>query len=264
MPRLPHDAPVTPLGGRSIVVTRPSGQAGALAGLIEGAGGRALRYPAIEIEPCGGPALDPIIAALDAFDLAIFVSRNAVDLGLASVRAVRAWPAGLAVFAVGEGTRRALEAQGVTGAIAPEGPADSEALLERPQLKAVAGKRILIFRGAGGRELLATTLREREARVEYAECYRRSRPATDMQPLIEEWRRGAVQAVTVSSGEGLTNLAALLGEAGGGYLAATPLFVPHARVAADARLLGIGTVQVAGPADEDMLRALVAYFDRAG
>lgn len=255
---------VSPLGGRSIVVTRPSGQAGALAGLIKGAGGRALRYPAIEIQACGGPALDSTIAALDTFDLAIFISRNAVDHGLASVRAVRAWPAWLAVAAVGGGTRRALEAQGVTGVIAPEGPADSEALLGRPQLEAVAGKRIAIFRGTGGRELLATTLRERKAHVDYAECYRRLRPATDMRPLVAEWSRGAVQAVTISSGEGLANLVALLGDAGRGYLAATPLFVPHARVAADARLLGIGTVQVAGPADEDMLGALVAYFDRAG
>jgi len=85
-----------------------------------------------------------------------------------------------------------------------------------------------------------------------------------MRPLIGEWSRGAVHAVTVSSGEGLANFAALLGKAGRSLLAATPLFVPHARVADAARLLGIGAVQVAGPADEEMLAALVAYFRRAG
>lgn len=255
---------MSPLDGRSIVVTRPERQAGALAALIEAAGGRPLRYPAIAIQPLGGAALDSIVDGLDTFDVAIFISRNAVALGLARVRARRTWPAGLAVAGVGAGTRRALESEGMTDVIAPSGPADSEALLDQPQLKAVAGRRIVIFRGEGGRELIASTLRARNATVEYAECYRRTRPATDLRPLIGEWSRGAVHAVTVSSGEGLANFAALLGKAGRSLLAATPLFVPHARVADDARLLGIGAVQVAGPADEEMLAALVAYFRRAG
>jgi uroporphyrinogen-III synthase len=253
---------VSPLDGRSIVVTRPARQAVVLARLVEGAGGRALLYPAIEIQAATGPLVDASIAALATFDMAIFISRNAVEYGLA--RAQRVWPTGLAVAAVGAGTRRALESAGMSGVIAPEGPADSEALLDEPQLKAVAGRRIMIFRGEGGRELLASTLRARGATVEYAECYRRMRPATDMQPLIGEWSRGAVHGVTVSSGEGLANFYALLGKAGHDFLAATPLFVPHARVGDEARLLGLGSVQVAGPADEDMLAALVAYFGRAG
>lgn len=231
---------------------------------IEAAGGRALRYPAIEIEPIDGPALNAVIAALGTFDVAIFVSRNAVEHGLARVRAHRAWPAGLAVAAVGAGTGRALQAQGMANVIAPQGPADSEALLGLLPPEMVAGRRIVVFRGAGGREVIASTLRAREASVEYAECYRRSRPATDMRPLVAEWSRGAVHAVTVSSGEALTNFAAMLGEAGSAFLAATPLFVPHARVGEDARLLGLRQVEVAGPADDEMLAALVAYFGRAG
>jgi uroporphyrinogen-III synthase len=223
-----------------------------------------LCYPAIEIQAVEGPALDAAIAALAAFDVAIFISRNAVEHGLARVRAHRAWPAGVAVAAVGAGTRRALEAEGIADVVAPEGRADTEALLEQPLFGAAAGRRILIFRGKGGRELLASTLRERGATVEYAECYRRVRPATDMQPLIGEWARGAVDAATVSSGEALANFAALLGKAGLGFLAATPLFVPHARVGDEARLLGLGPVEVAGPGDKEMLAALVAYFGRAG
>jgi uroporphyrinogen-III synthase len=261
---LPDDLFVRPLGARSIVVTRPRSQAETLAALIESAGGRALRYPAIEIEPVDGPALSAVIAALGTFDLAIFISRNAVDQGLARVRAHGAWPAGLAVAAVGAGTRRALESQGMTGVIAPPGPADSEALLGLLPPEMVAGRRVVVFRGEGGREMIASTLRARDATVEYAECYRRLRPATDMRPLIAEWSRGAVHAVTVSSGEALANLAALLGNDGSGLLAVTPLFVPHARVGEDARVLGIRQVEVAGPADDEMLAALVAYFGRAG
>jgi uroporphyrinogen-III synthase len=69
-----------------------------------------------------------------------------------------------------------------------------------------------------------------------------------------------VDAVTVSSAEGLANLAGLLGAAGRARLAATPLFVPHARVAAAAERLGVREAIVAGPGDEQVLERLVAYF----
>ncbi len=232
--------------------------------MIESAGGRALRFPAIEIEPLRSAELDAVLERLDSFDLAVFISRNAVEHGLACARARRSWPPGPPVAAIGAGTRRELESEGFVDVIAPEGPADSEALLAEPALAAVAGKRIVIFRGIGGRETLAEALRSRGAVVDYAECYRRVAPATDMGPLVGEWSRGAVHAIAVSSGEGLANLTRLLGEAGRGMLAATPLFVPHARVAAQARSLGAAEVVVAGAGDDEVLAALVAYFRGTG
>ena len=253
-----------PLDGRSIVVTRPERQARPLARLIEEAGGGALLYPAIVIEPVHSVQLNAVIGQLASFDVANFISRNAVELGMASVSKAGALSSLPVAAGIGSGTRSALEAEGVKGVLAPEGMADSEALLALPQFQKVAGKRILIFRGVGGREMLASALRSRGATVEYAECYRRRRPSTDMRPLIEAWSRGGVDAVAISSGEGLQNFAALLGDALEERLRATPVFVPHPRVAGEARGLGIGEVIEAGPADEDMLRALVAYFGRAG
>jgi uroporphyrinogen-III synthase len=253
---------LTPLAGRAIVVTRPERQAAGLAALIESAGGRALRFPVIAIELLRSAELDAVLDRLASCDIAVFISRNAVEQGLARVRERHGWPPGVRAAAIGAGTRRALEAEGFAGVIAPEGPADSEALLAEPALGAVAGKRVVIFRGAGGRETLAETLRSRGAVVDYAECYRRVAPATDLRPLVEDWSRGAVHAVAVSSGEGLANLAGLLGESGRRLLCATPLFVPHARVAEQARSLGIAEVVVCGAADEEVLAALVAYFGR--
>lgn len=89
-------------------------------------------------------------------------------------------------------------------------------------------------------------------------------PALDPQPLIAQWLRGEVHAVTVSSGEGLANLAARLGETARTLLVALPVFVPHPRVAEQARALGVADVVVSGAADEDVLAALVAYFRRTG
>ncbi len=232
--------------------------------MIEDAGGKALRFALIEIEPAVSPVLDSVIDRLDAFDLAIFISLNAVEQGLARVGARRAWPRSIAVAAVGAGTRRALEARGIENAFSPAGPADSESLLQHAGLAAVAGTQIVIFRGEGGRELLATRLRARGAKVEYAECYRRTIPAGDPRPLIAGLSGGTVHAVVISSGEGLANLVGLLGDAGPELLAGARLFVPHRRVAEDARALGVPDPVVAGPADEDMLAALVAYFCRAG
>lgn len=259
-------SPRQALRGRGVVVTRPAQQAAALARLIEDAGGQALLYPMIEIEPAAGATLDALIHVLERFDLAIFISRNAVEQGLASVAQRRDWPAGLAVAAVGGGTRDALEARGFTNVIAPQGPGGSESLLVllAPPVMDVRGKRIAIFRGTGGRELLERSLRERGAVVEYAECYRRKAPQTDVRPLIDAWSCGRVHAVAVSSGEALANFAGLLGGSGRAQLSATPLFVPHSRVAEDARALGVAEAIVAGPVDEDMVRAMVAYFCRAG
>lgn len=251
-----------PLAGRGIVVTRPREQSGALARLIEQAGGRTFVFPAIEIESL--PDLGPVLALidrLDEFDLAIFISPNAVHkaMNLVGLRRGR-WPAGLRVAAVGRGSRQALSGHGVAEVLAPASGADSEALLALPGLAHVSGLRIVIFRGEGGRELLANSLAERGARVEYAECYRRARPRGDVAPLLAAWARGAVHAVTISSTEGLANLFDMLGKLGQQWLRATPVFVPHLRVAEEAVRLGVREALVAGPGDEETVAGLVSYF----
>lgn len=252
------------LSGKGIVVTRPREQAGSLASMIEAQGGTAVVFPTIEIEDLAD--LRPVLALigrLQEFDLAVFISPNAVRKAMNLVRARRgdaSWPRDLKVAAVGRGSRRELERFGFRNVIAPEAHADSEALLELPELTEVAGKRIVIFRGEGGRELLGDTLVARGAGVEYAECYRRARPAADAGLLLAAWARGEVHAVTVSSSEGLANFYEMLGGLGRQWLRTTPLFVPHPRIADDAKHRGLGEVIVTGPGDAEMLEGLVAYF----
>lgn len=244
-------------------MTRPLAQATRLASAIEREGATALVYPAIEIRDVEDlRTLHAIIDRLDAFDLAVFVSPNAVTTALKLVRArrTRGWPRRLRVAAIGQGSRRELEQQGFSGVIAPHGRADSESLLALLEGEAQSVAHVVIFRGESGREVLAEALTARGAKVEYAECYRRVRPEPDATPLLAAWARGEVDAVTVSSGEGLRNFFALIGSAGQARLRRTPVFVPHARVAADAEQLGVATVRVSGPGDAEVLEALVAYF----
>ena len=239
------------LKGLSILVTRPRAQAARLAQLIEQAGGRAHLFPAIEIEDVPVP---PALSRLTEFDLAIFVSPTAVAKAMPHVGS---WPEPVRVAAVGAGTRRELEKHGVGQVIAPTTGADSEALLALPQLGDLAGKRIAILRGDGGRALLGDTFVERGAKVEYLTCYRRLLP----KPPARPWKAGDLAAVTVSSSQGLDNLFAVLEAA---MLRATPLFVPHPRIAERARGLAVREVVLAGHADEEMLDRLVAYFRSHG
>jgi uroporphyrinogen-III synthase len=249
-----------PLAGRRVLVTRPGEQAQALARMVRDAGGEAVCVPAIEILPPADPApFHALAARLAEFDLAIFISRNAVRRALAML-AGKPWPARLRVAAIGQGSRAELEQRGFANVIAPAAQPDSEALLALPELADVKGRRVVIFRGEGGRELLASELLARGASVEYAACYRRAAPAGA--GMRRAWADG-MDAVTVSSAEGLANLLDMLGEEALGRLRATPLFVPHPRVADEARRRGLERVVVAGPADAQMAAALVAHFGAA-
>jgi uroporphyrinogen-III synthase len=248
-----------PLSGKRVLITRPAEQAQGLAQLVREAGGEPLCIPAIEIRPLDDPApFQALARRLEAFDLAIFVSRNAVRSAFALLGG-RTWPAGLKLATVGQGSREELEQRGFAQVIAPAAQSDSEALLAMPELAAMQGRRVVIFRGDEGRRLLGDELVRRGATVEYAACYRRVRPSGE--GLAAAWQRG-VDAVTLSSAEGLSNLADMLGAGGQQKLAASALFVPHARVAQEAERRGLRAI-VAGPRDAQMASALVAYFGGA-
>ncbi len=251
-----------PLAGRTIVVTRPRAQADALAAAIRAAGGDPFIFPLLEIGPAPDPA--PLAAAVDRladYALAVFISPNAVDYSLPAILAGGPWPAGLTPAAVGQGTVRALAAHGVHGTVAPSERFDSEALLELPELQAgrVAGRRIAIFRGDGGRELLGDTLAARGATVDRIPCYTRSAPADGAAPLLARWREGRIDAFTVSSSEGLRYLVDMLDVDGRARLSVTPVFVPHARIAENAAALGLARVVLTGPADAGIIDGLCTY-----
>lgn len=249
------------LAGRSIVVTRPAAQARQLAGLIRAAGGIPVLFPVLEILDSGDlRPLHALIDRLEEFDLAIFISPSAVNKAMNLITARRQLPPGLSIAAIGRGSARELKHFGVGEVIAPARKFDSEALLELPELAKIAGKRVVIFRGDGGRELLGDTLVARGAVLEYAECYRRGKPNSNAAPLLKAWARNELHAIVVTSSEGLHNLFDMVGKLGQSWLRKTPLFVTHARIAATARELGLAAVIEAGPGDAELAEGLVRYF----
>ncbi|MDN5881487.1 MAG: uroporphyrinogen-III synthase, partial [Nitrosospira sp.] len=242
-------------------VTRPAHQAGGLAAGIRVAGGVPLLFPVLEILDAKDqrPLLD-LIARLDEFDLAIFISPNAVNKAMTLIRAKRTLPSKLKVAAVGQGTARELRNSGVDEVIAPTLRFDSEALLDMDDLRQVGGKRVVVFRGGSGRELLGDELLKRGAVLEYAECYRRLKPDTDTTPLLKAWENNEMSAITITSSEGLRNLFDMVGESGQGWLRKTPLFVSHERIAHTARKLGLTQVILTAAGDEGLLQGLLHYF----
>jgi uroporphyrinogen-III synthase len=137
---------------------------------------------------------------------------------------------------------------------------DSEGLLALPELIGASGKRVVIFRGSGGRDALRDALLSRGATVVQVDCYRRSRPEGGAAGLLEAWREHRIDAVTITSSEGLDNLWAILDAEGRACLAATVTFVPHPRIGERARALGLTRVIVTPPADAGLIASLLEYF----
>jgi uroporphyrinogen-III synthase len=204
-----------------------------------------------------------VIERLHSFDWAIFISPTAVREGLRAVQGCREWPArphSPRIAAVGRATAAALSEHGFSEVLAPPPPGDSESLAALSELQGIEGQNIVIFRGEGGREHLARVLAERGARVEYAECYRRSRAATDPGPALDRWNSGGIHAVCAASAEAINNLRELIGEAGMALARGTPVFVPHPRVAAAAKEAGFAQAIVVTGGDAATVEGLAAFF----
>jgi uroporphyrinogen-III synthase len=258
--------PAAPLAGTGVVVTRPAHQAKPLMDLIAAAGGRPIAFPTIEIaDTADAAALDRILDRLGDYDLAVFISPNAVRQALQRLdtRGTR-WPATLKLAAVGAGTARELESRGHRVDIAPQENFRSESLLTAPALQHMTGKQVVIFRGVGGRTLLADTLRERGATVNYAECYRRLRPAIDATELIARWNRNEIDIITSTSSEGLRNLCDMLAPIRDRVLA-TPVVVIGERQAEVCQTLGFHAgITVAADASDAAIVAAVRQWREQG
>lgn len=254
----PPDLRSNELSGLKILVTRPRDQATQLAGAIEQVGGIPLLFPLLEISPLQDTQLlQEQISHLELADLAIFISPNAVQYGMAAIREVEGGlPENLKVATVGQGSAKALLELGVKNVIVPDGRFDSEGLLA--QLQHVEGWRVMIFRGDGGRELLGDTLKVRGATVVYVTCYLRSKPQQYVGNILN------ANVITVTSSEALSHLWQMLDVAGQKKLRDMPLFVPHPRIAELARSQGWGDVHLTGAGDDGLLSGLLEWAGKSG
>src|SRR3569832_2692347 len=101
----------TALQGLTVMVTRPAHQAVRLCELIRAAGGEALAFPVLEIGTVEDAApVRALLARLDEFDIALFVSSNAVAHAAALV-VEHGVPPTLKLAAVGQRAAESLRAR---------------------------------------------------------------------------------------------------------------------------------------------------------
>lgn len=249
------------LSGLTVLVTRPQPQADQLASQLKAVGADAIMFPVIEIVAARlTPQDEACVAELDRYTGVICISAAAAELGV-KLCADRwpQWPLHQTWYAVGPASGRPLQGWGLNLRVAEAG-SSSETLLALPALQAVEGQRFLIFRGNGGRETLADTLRSRGAQVDYLEIYRRQPVHNDKAKLDTFLAAPTVRVVTATSGESLDQLLIQAGEQAVA-LRQCPLVVVSGRLADHARQQGFQQVHVAaGASDEALMCCLQAIL----
>ncbi|MTH47585.1 uroporphyrinogen-III synthase [Intestinirhabdus alba] len=244
----------------SILVTRPSPAGEELVSRLRALGQVAWSFPLIEFTPGRElAALAGHLTTLGEGDLLFALSKQAVSFADARLRQEeRRWPASPRYFAIGRTTALALHAVSGCDILWPQDREISEVLLQLPELQNIAGKRALILRGNGGRELLGETLAERGVEVNFCECYQRSAKYYDGAEEAMRWQTRGVTTVVVSSGEMLQQLWSLIPQwYREHWLLRCRLLVVSERLVHLARELGWQDIKVADNADNDaLLRAL--------
>ena len=257
-----------PLTGIGIAITRPIDQAKKLSALIIEAGGTPILFPLIEITPLNDYSqFKAVINDIKDYDWAIFISSNAVQNGMP--RFVKAGvPPSLKFAAIGPVTAHELQSFGVKDVLTPlshvqDGDEskvrfDSESLLTLTEMTNVTGKKILIVRGVGGRDVLAETLKARGAQVTFAECYQRINPQTNCNLLAQLWTDKKLHGIVVTSSEAMRHLHDLAGDAE--WLRNITLFVNHARIAQFSLQIGFKALVADAVGDEEMLKKLLNHL----
>lgn len=254
-----------PLSNWFVLSLRPVGQHRRLLQAARRLGATGIALPGLRL---AAREDTPTRAALDSAlsaELVIFTSPPAVRFAmrLRTEANARRHPTSRP-FALGAATAAALRRAGGADAVLPA-RADSEALLDLPELRVVAGRRVGLVTAPGGRGLLAAGLRERGARLAIAEVYER-RPAR----LTARHHRALLAArgdgaVCLTSAEALANVLAALPEAARARLLGCVAVVSSARLAKIAAAAGFASVALAAaPTPRALLDALVLHARRRG
>lgn len=207
-----------------VFLTRPEGRNGSVPGRLRALGIEAVELPALELGPLDPPGPLP---SPDAYDAVVFVSRYAVQRYLALLEGASAgapvWPAATVAATVGAGSAQALLCSGVvpSGSVLHPDPdaarQDSEALFELLLARHQPLRRVLVVRGAHGREWLAEALRARGVTVDFLPVYARSEadwPPDARKRVVAALARPEHCLFLLTSGEGVRAVAARIGELG--------------------------------------------------
>ncbi len=214
----------------NILVTRPKHQANILCELIEQQGWNAIRFPTLEIVALNDGKISEQIERINQYQWLIFISVNAVNFALSANDGKIEQFKQSSIAAVGKSTEKSLHTIGLPSVLVPDSNFNTEGLLATKEMNHVKGMTCLIVRGDGGRETLANTLRERGATVDYMEVYTRKMPVCNNLKVANMLKLDSLDVITITSGDVLKNLLAMIAEELHDKLILIPLIVISKRI----------------------------------
>ncbi len=201
--------PPLPLQNKWIVNTRAEHQAQPMNKKLSAAGANVISFPLLSIKaPESLEAVEHQLASLEDYDIAIFISTNAVEQTLNKIDS--SVLNSLKLACTGSKTALALKENGFEIDFCPERFFNSEALLALDSFQEfVPGKKIAIIKGEGGRNLLTKTLQKWGGDVTSIDVYRRTCPQLNLDLLKNHQQREELDIILLTSGFSIYNFFAL-------------------------------------------------------
>jgi uroporphyrinogen-III synthase len=251
-----------------VLNTRPAHQQAVLNNRLQSQGATMLCFPSIEIVECDATEFHLNLGQyIEHYDIALFVSRNAVEGAFRFMRANQL-PPHLEFGVIGESTYQALATQ--INHLNPRlihCPShsnvlfNSEGLLAASKLQQVEGKNIIIFRGQQGRNLLGDELLSRRASVYYCEVYRRQLPQYDADHYQKLCHRNTPTIVVFTSTEGMQNTMKAIDSVSYSRLLKTPWLLISERMRESAVNLGHnGEIIIANNASDEGIQLAITEW----
>jgi len=246
-----------------IVITRPFHQTSEIKSLVNEHQGHPIEFPLLEIQSKSqNETFQHTVLKLEDYDWAIFISSNAVQFGMPAVKnAFHTLPESIKFAAIGPSTQKALKLFDVQDVLIPEENFDSEGLLATSEMNDIQNKKIVIFRGEGGRETLAETLRTRGAEVTYAECYTRTFPQTNLDLLKAFSEKIHISAILITSSEACKEFVRLSRQKNMDFLKDILFIVNHPRMVNLLERESFMTFSSDEPSDQSMMKKLLETID---
>jgi uroporphyrinogen III methyltransferase/synthase len=204
-----------PLFGRRIVVTRSRAQQPELLAALVERGAEPIEFPTFRVVDAPDPErLRAAARSVHEYDWVVFTSANGVQRLWA---AVREWGGDARAFgntrlaAIGPGTAAALAARGLHADVVPDQYVAEGVLGALEGLGPWTGRRVLLPRAAGARDVLPKGLENWGAQVNEVAAYATEADRGDVERLREELQRGRVDAITFTASSTVRNFVSAVG-----------------------------------------------------
>lgn len=237
-----------------ILVTRPEKHQRSLLDALHQQGWFAIGQPLLTITT--NPDIEQLKqyqTELSQFDIIIAISDNAVEYSHAWLQQQQlTWPDDSQYFAIGEKTATRWHQLGAVTALYPS-QADSEGLLQLPEFNAVKDRNVLLLKGNAGRDLIASELVQRGAKVVEIGTYQRQPLPLNALETVAKWQHNDINSVIITSGEILSALLNVVPKSERNWLFQLNLIVISQRIAKLARAAGFTQIWIAQGASSDAL-----------